>query len=425
MQELLDPKHVTVGNVIDYVLGVMPIYSTTEKDLKNISDSINGGANGPYLAAPYDWRIDLLKAVDDIANKIGAFANSPSVTEITIVSHSMGGLLTRLLLEKSARQRPAWLDKIARALFLCTPHLGAPTALARILGLEWTEIVITPSDMQKFAADRNFPSVYQLLPPPARGILFDTTSGRYLQYDDLAVINAFHLSKDNIKAAAKYGQALNPNKKPPTVVYSFVYATGQPTDQVVEVNGLSLNGVYVYQNDQGDGTVPSWSIIDAAAQFTPNVQTSSFPGDHVGVLRTDAFRNFLYSYFGLSGPAPLVKDAPGVVISLNKLSYAPGEPIHVLIIPDEQANLMSGSLILSRVAANSNKSSTLGVRQEVTFRGGPVQYLPSTLTAPKTPGMHRLDFGGINASHGSSDEVAGWFVVSGTNRAIKSRRRQK
>src|SRR5579862_7003669 len=76
LDELLDPVNVTVGTVIDSVLGLIPVYDTTENDLRTISSSINGVASGPYLPAPYDWRIDLLTAVGDLANKIDAFSKS-------------------------------------------------------------------------------------------------------------------------------------------------------------------------------------------------------------------------------------------------------------------------------------------------------------------------------------------------------------
>jgi hypothetical protein len=46
MDELLDPKHVSVGAVIDSVLGLIPVYETTESDLRIISNSINGVADG-------------------------------------------------------------------------------------------------------------------------------------------------------------------------------------------------------------------------------------------------------------------------------------------------------------------------------------------------------------------------------------------
>jgi phospholipase A1 len=413
MDELTDPDQVSVGAVIDSVLGVIPVYDTTESDLISISRSINHVDDGPYLPAPYDWRIDLLTAVNDLANKIEIFAKS--VTEINIVSHSMGGLLTRLLLEwkYSSGSPPAWFGKITRALFICTPHLGAPTALARILGLEVTEVVVQPDQMQRLAGDPHFPAVYDLLPSSSRGILLDTTSNKFIRYDDPAVVAAFGLSTDNLKSAKTYSGALDPTKKPANVEYLFVYGTSQQTDERVDVAGLTLNGATPWQDDQGDGTVPSWSITEAATQYTPNIRTQSFPGDHVGILATDAFRQFLYSYFGLSGPAPLVVDGAGVAVSLNKRTYRPGETMHVLLIPDEEAHLLSGSLILSRVAANSDRAASLGVRQEVMFRGGPVRALPSKLMAPKTPGIYRLDFGGPSASHKTSDKVAGWFAVSG------------
>src|SRR5262245_38918939 len=43
MKELLDPKHVSVGNVIDNVLDVIPIYGTTEEDLRSIKPSYAPG----------------------------------------------------------------------------------------------------------------------------------------------------------------------------------------------------------------------------------------------------------------------------------------------------------------------------------------------------------------------------------------------
>ena len=208
--ELLDPKDVSVRNVIDYVLGVIPIYNETEDDLRAIGSALNGAGNVAYLPAPYDWRADLLTAVDDLAGQVEKF--SGSVSEITIISHSMGGLLTRLMLEckYAGAAPPPWLNKITRVLFVCTPHLGAPTALARILGLETTEFVIQGDQMKKFAGDPHFPAVYQLLPSANRGILFDTTDNKFVRYDDAGVIKAFGLSSQNLAALTKYSAALQP-----------------------------------------------------------------------------------------------------------------------------------------------------------------------------------------------------------------------
>lgn len=412
LPELLDPVDVSVRNVIDDVLGVIPVYRETENDLKAIGSALNGAGTTAYLPLPYDWRIDLLTAVDDLASKAEAF--SATVDDITIVSHSMGGLLTRLLLEWKyvGVTPPAWLAKIKRALFACTPHLGAPTALARILGLETTEYVIQGDQMKEFAGDRHFPAVYELLPAASRGILFDTTSNSYIRYDDNTVVPAFGLSPQNLAALTKYSAALNPANKPVTVEYTFVHGTSQSTDESVSVAGLSLTGAAPQQDDLGDGTVPSWSIVEAAALFSPPIKTYAFPGSHLQVLTTDAFRQFLFSYFGVPGPSPLVAQGPGVVVSLNKRTYKPGERMQVLLIPDEEASSISGAFALSRIVPGTMQPAALGIRQEVQLKGGPVRSLPNKLTAPTTPGIYRLDFGGAGASHQTNDKVAGWFVVS-------------
>jgi hypothetical protein len=72
---------------------------------------------------------------------------------------------------------------------------------------------------------------------------------------------------------------------------------------------------------------------------------------------TNAFRQFLYSYFTLEAP-PLLVDggAAGVLVSLNKQTYLPNETVDVLLIPDEEAREISGSLTLSRVGANGRSS---------------------------------------------------------------------
>jgi hypothetical protein len=300
-----------------------------------------------------------------------------------------------------------------------TLHMGAPTALPRLLGLELTEYVIQPWQMQQIANDPNFPAVYQLLPSPNNNILFDTSANKYIPYNDPQVVKAFGLSTQNLDAESCYSQALEPANKPQTVSYFFIYGTGQWTDEYLEVAGLSLYGASARQDEQGDGTVPSWSVVRAAAQFSPHIPLASFLGSHVDVLQSDAFRQFLYSYFGLHRPPPLVTGAAGVLVSLNKRAYTPGETIHVLIVPDEEASVISGSLILHRISSNTQEANILGIRQEVTFRGGPVRSLTSKLIAPRTPGVYRLDFGGQDSSHKTSSEVAGSFVVPGAKRSYR------
>jgi pimeloyl-ACP methyl ester carboxylesterase len=400
---------------------IIPIYKIIEQDLKQISARINSVPVGPYLSLPYDWRLDLTSSslvLDDFVTRVNKFVKSTGITKITFICHSMGGLLVRLLLEwkfaKGKEKAPPWLDNIQRVLFICTPHLGAPTALAKICGLEWTWLVVSPWDMRKFAADKNFPSTYQLLPSADRNILFDARAQKFIRYDDGSVIAALALTEKNIYKRNDLDGALSLKNKPSTVTYFFAYGTGHATDEGVILNGLTLAGARPWSEVSGDGTVPSWSIIEAAAKCGPPIQTKPFQGSHIGILVTNAFRQFLYSYFALEAPPLLVnRGAIGIAVSLNKHTYLPNETVDALLIPDEEAREISGSLTLSRVSANG-RSSHVANLQDLEIRGGTTRYLASKLIAPQKPGLYRLDFGGIDASHRSSTELAGWFVVQDT-----------
>jgi len=48
------------------------------------------------------------------------------IEELVLVGHSMGGLVIRSALAKAAEARQAWLAQVTKAVFLGTPHHGAP-----------------------------------------------------------------------------------------------------------------------------------------------------------------------------------------------------------------------------------------------------------------------------------------------------------
>ncbi len=63
------------------------------------------------------------------------------VEEIAILAHSMGGLVARSALHYGAQARQAWPGKVAKVVFLGTPHDGAP--LER--GGNWVNVVLDRS----------------------------------------------------------------------------------------------------------------------------------------------------------------------------------------------------------------------------------------------------------------------------------------
>ena len=63
------------------------------------------------------------------------------VEELTIVAHSMGGLVTRSACDFAESNRQSWRNKLRKIIFLGTPHFGAP--LER--GGNWVNVVLDAS----------------------------------------------------------------------------------------------------------------------------------------------------------------------------------------------------------------------------------------------------------------------------------------
>ena len=131
------------------------------KDLQEICSA--NGAN--YIEFSYDWRIDLLRSAALLGDPLNTVVEKDRATRVTLVCHSMGGLVARILLESTGSgSPPKWKDNVKRLLCICTPHLGAPKSLAMCMGLEG-ETTITARDVKTLCDSTDYPAAYQLLPP--------------------------------------------------------------------------------------------------------------------------------------------------------------------------------------------------------------------------------------------------------------------
>lgn len=103
------------GTLLERDLGITPLYVRYNSG-RSIAD------NGALLAA-------LLESIVEA---------HPSVTEIVPVGFSMGGLLVRSACHVASREHHRWLGLVRHAIYLGTPHRGAPLeragrTLARVL----------------------------------------------------------------------------------------------------------------------------------------------------------------------------------------------------------------------------------------------------------------------------------------------------
>ena len=187
----------------------------------------------------YDWRGNL----DELAAALAARVRDDPAPGIHLVAHSMGGLIAR-----RALQSPH-LARVRRLVTLGTPHGGSYGAVQAIRGTYPVVRRLAALDRlhdADFLASQvfsTFPSLYQMLPPPASGggaDLFDAAQWpRTGPRPDAQLLEA-----------GRHFTATLPGAEPRCIA---ICGTSQRT-----VTGLRLAGdEFVYRvSDAGDGTVP-------------------------------------------------------------------------------------------------------------------------------------------------------------------------
>ncbi|MEK7613812.1 MAG: PxKF domain-containing protein [Patescibacteria group bacterium] len=184
---------VVVDGVLNY-FHVAPIYAGFTNFLEELEIQ---GTIQDWLPVPYDWRYgpeDILAdgvqtpaGVFDIIEEIEKLAEERSQTgQVTIVAHSMGGLLGKAIIKELERREEA--DLVDSFVMVGSPQLGTPQAIAGILhgddegiGLGSLYYVVNPASSRMVS--QNFQSVYNLLPSRA---YFDATDDPVIVFDENA-----------------------------------------------------------------------------------------------------------------------------------------------------------------------------------------------------------------------------------------------
>ena len=409
LPQLLD-DHDEVGEIIKSVIvPCAEAYAPIAQDLRDICFQ----SGFKYVEFPYDWRQDLAESAYLLGLRLDELVKNDRVTGITLVCHSMGGLIARIMLERPKKKgsRPKWKGKIKRLLCICTPHLGSPKVLSRCIGLEG-ESTITKEDVKILCDSTKYPAAYQLLPPESKTIVWDVKNPKQKQPIDIygAGGSRLTLSADNLTKAQKTFPDHNLDDRPDEVEYTFIFGTHHVTEEEFDLSGKTITP---RTNSLGDGTVPIWS-----ASFTgsrPGISTWSTPGDHVGILAVQAFKDFLYGYFGMAAPFrdQRARGENVVVLSPNKREYAPDEIIELLIIPDRPISAAECAIELDRYDVSQRQLIKVRSLKQINFQGGPTKVIHLELAAPTEPGGYRLTMSG---THETIDGTHAWFIVTDTAR---------
>ena len=302
---------------------------------------------------PYDWRRDIVETArvlhrfiiekqayvsDQYRKRFGI--DNPDV-KFDIVTHSMGGLVTRYFLMYGSQDLPAdgslpeltWEGArfVERVIFVGTPNAGSVSAL---------ENLVSGRDLSPFAPLYppallgTFPSVYQLLPRSRhRHVIWDgdldkpvadlaspalwERLGWGLAAPDQAELLASLLPNEDdpiarrehalkfqaqlLRRAESFMAAMDRPATPPPGLEMFLIAgDGHDTPEVASVDSRT-GEITVLRSGEGDGTVlRSSALLDErrGAPWRPNVVTPIqfhwtlfLPEEHVGLTQSITFRD--------------------------------------------------------------------------------------------------------------------------------------
>jgi len=155
------------SGLVDSALAVQPIY---EKFINTMKSLVAKGIIADWQAYPYDWRLALAKVsagtirTSTVVKTIENMASSSKTGKVTIIAHSNGGLVAKLLYNELKEKGEAGLvDKIV---FVAVPEVGTPQAVPSLLHGDAEEIadgyIVSASTARGLGV--NMASAYSLLP---------------------------------------------------------------------------------------------------------------------------------------------------------------------------------------------------------------------------------------------------------------------
>jgi Lecithin:cholesterol acyltransferase len=239
----LDPTEIVRGNLFKLTFDASPIEGTSVAPLLPCYLPLKLRlqlADHDVDIMHYDWRHKL----EDLGALLAKRIVGDKSDKITLVVHSMGGLVTRSALKQSAAANA----KVEMVVQLGTPNLGAPTMAMAVRGTYPTLQTIAGMDLRHTADDygrlvATFPGVYALMPP--------TGAPFGLALRDLSV-----WPKDGVQPRADLLASCGKSQDDLLVPDArFFLVAGANLDTVTNVRKQGDAFVYEYTLG-GDGTVP-------------------------------------------------------------------------------------------------------------------------------------------------------------------------
>jgi pimeloyl-ACP methyl ester carboxylesterase len=350
------------------------------------------GSPSTLLAFAYDWRKDnaiaateLAKAVDDMAASLGPNA------EISLLAHSMGGLVCRCYLESGMYlSRPGFLS-VKRLIMMGTPNRGSPMALGAALGQE-RRLFLNADQVKELANNVNFPAVYQLLPPA--GEPFAWNRALHKRFDAVDIFEAkvakrLGLVAANLASAGQFHAMLDLNKRPKDIRYFCFVGTHYSTTNAMQLTLEQKGRPSVLKDDckdGGDGTVPIWSASQSGLQMQP------VGGEHGELYKTTRLKSTLAAL--LDSEVLLLASGTVPEISVRQKVVLTDDTVEVIIEMPRNTASISGTLQFRRLIDSTGVAAAAPVTTQfpLSYQGPPVDHLALLIKAPEYAGAYEVGY---------------------------------
>ncbi|KKT89844.1 MAG: Cell surface protein [Parcubacteria group bacterium GW2011_GWC1_45_14] len=170
--ESVDPGIYT-RDAIDEAFGFAD--NVYKKFMLSMDEFVESGAIKEWRAFPYDWRMPLEEIVDEgtrledgstanVLEQIREMAKSSKSGKVSLVGHSNGGLLAKVVIDRLEKSGEAGL--VDRLIMVGTPQIGTPKAMAGLLhgdGINLLKGLLLDKETARGLGE-NMASAYNLLP---------------------------------------------------------------------------------------------------------------------------------------------------------------------------------------------------------------------------------------------------------------------
>ena len=384
MAELLDPelvatdviRSVSVSRQYSQLIDAMEACGFVETD-------------GTLTVFPYDWRKDNALAAAGLSKHLDGLVERHGDIAINLLAHSMGGLVSRCYLEsRRYDDRPAH-RAVTTLITMGTPHCGAPMALAAALGME-KRLFLNKRQVQQVASDKNFPSLYQLLPPRHEPFLWERGDGKRSATHDVynpAVAATLGLSVANLTSAEAFHALLDFKRRPAWVRYFAFAGTHETTVNAIHYKEMEgPDAVRKLERERGgDGTVPFWSAAPAGVQCDP------VAGSHGDIYATGSLKKLLANLLGKDDMLAAAGTDPE--LSLRDEVTPPSQPFFLSIHLPEFRATIDGELRMCRCVGGDGNGIAEPVWRklaDVRYTGAPIDHLSVLPTAPAYRGVYQV-----------------------------------